>query len=407
MSEYIFSERVRRMPFESILITGTSCAGKSTIAQELCKSSFVVNGRYFKQVRAVTTRKLRADDSNYDYISKRDFDKLLSDKKLLVDSTYRGQKYGIKKADYDKVINENRIPLLVITPSSAAKLLTEGGEKYMCIFLDAPNEVLLERLIERIGHEPEKKENREFAEQRESDRIYQDKAHYILHNTDLSASASLISVLWENQERSGPLSQNLIKCMIDCGVLLRDTDPKMIKGASYDLRLGDEYYYSGEVRKLSEEKPFLTIEPYDYAIVSCKETACIPRDVIAKFGLTVGLFCQGIILSNGPQIDPGFRGTLFCLLFNTSNRAVHLKRGKHHATIEFNKLIGYAKPYEGQYQGKKNIIDYIPGNALQGAINELKTEVEQLKSENRIMQNIYLGVVALMFAIISILLVVK
>lgn len=44
---------------------------------------------------------------------------------------------------------------------------------------------------------------------------------------------------------------------------------------------------------------------------------------------------------------------------------------------------------------------------MQGAINELKKEVEQLKSENRIMQNIYLGVVALMFAIISILLVVK
>lgn len=167
------------------------------------------------------------------------------------------------------------------------------------------------------------------------------------------------------------------------------------------------YSYDGKIQKLSDEKPFLTIEPYDYAIVSCKETAWIPRDVIAKFGLTVGLFCQGVILSNGPQIDPGFRGTLFCLLFNTSNRAVHLKRGKHYATIEFNKLIGYAKPYEGKYQGKERIIEYIPENALHGAINELKKEVEHLKTESRIMQNIYLGVAALMFAIISILLVLK
>lgn len=404
MSEYIFSERVNRMPFESILITGTSCAGKSTITKKLCES-VMANGRHFEQVKAVTTRARRADDSNYDFINDEDFDKLLSDKKLLVDSTYRGEKYGIKKAEYDKVIRKNKIPLLVITPASADKLSTE--EKYMCIFIDAPNEALLERLIERLGREPSKREKREFEKQNETDRIYQDKSHYILNNTDLSASISLISLLWKNQDRSGPLSQELIKSMIDCGVLLRGTDPEMIKGASYDLRLGDEYYYSGEIRRLSEEKPFLTIEPYDYAIVSCKETACIPRDVIAKFGLTVGLFCQGIILSNGPQIDPGFRGTLFCLLFNTSNRAVHLKRGKHHATIEFNKLIGYAGPYEGQYQGKKSIIDYIPGNALQGAINELKKEVEQLKSESRIMQNIYLGVVALMFAIISILLVVK
>lgn len=54
----------------------------------------------------------------------------------------------------------------------------------------------------------------------------------------------------------------------------------------------------GKIKKLSGADPFLTIEPYDYAIVSCKERACMPRDVIAKFGLTVGLFCQGIILSN-------------------------------------------------------------------------------------------------------------
>ena len=70
-------------------------------------------------------------------------------------------------------------------------------------------------------------------------------------------------------------------------------------------------------------------------------------------------------------------------------------------------IVGYAKPYEGKYQGKERIIEYIPENALHGAINELKKEVEHLKTESRIMQNIYLGVAALMFAIISILLVLK
>lgn len=271
----------------------------------------------------------------------------------------------------------------------------------------AQDETLIERWIERSREEPNKKRKKEFCKQHEADRKYQDKAHYIINNTDLSASISLIALLWEYQHQGGALSQKMIASMIDCGVLLRNADPEMINGASYDLRLGDEYYYDGKIQKLSDEKPFLTIEPYDYAIVSCKETAWIPRDVIAKFGLTVGLFCQGVILSNGPQIDPGFRGTLFCLLFNTSNRAVHLKRGKHYATIEFNKLIGYAKPYEGKYQGKERIIEYIPENALHGAINELKKEVEHLKTESRIMQNIYLGVAALMFAIISILLVLK
>lgn len=394
------------MPFESIIITGTSCAGKSTIAKRLC--DFVTNsGVSFEQVTSVTTRERRADDSNYEYTSDEDFDKLLSDNKLLVDSTYRNKKYGIKQEEYNRVLRKEKVPILVITPASATELLSKGKEKYMCIFLDAQDETLVDRWVERLGTDPNNKAKKEFLKQHKVDREYQDKAHYILNNTDVSASVSLIALLWEYQNQGGALSQKLISSMIDCGMLLRDADPEMINGASYDLHLGDEYYYDGKIQKLSDENPFLTIEPYDYAIVSCRETAWIPRDVIAKFGLTVGLFCQGIILSNGPQIDPGFRGTLFCLLFNTSNRAVHLKRGKHYATIEFNKLIGYAEPYEGKYQGKERIIEYIPENALHGAINELKKEVEHLKNESRIMQNIYLGVAALMFAIISILLVLK
>lgn len=394
------------MQFESIIITGTSCAGKSTIASKLYDVD-TANGVHFKVVKAVTTRERRADDSNYDYINDEDFDHLLKDNKLLINSTYRGKKYGITKIEYDKAIQENMVPVMVITPVSAMELLLRGKGKHMCIFLDADDETLIDRWIKRSGIKPDKKARKEFFKQHTIDRKYRDKAHYIFNNADMSASVSLIAWLWECQNQGGALSQKTINNMIECGMLLRGADTKMTNGASYDLRLGDEYYYDGKIQKLSDKNPFLTIEPYDYAIVSCKETAWIPRDVIAKFGLTVGLFCQGVILSNGPQIDPGFRGTLFCLLFNTSNRAVHLKRGKHYATIEFTKLIGYAEPYEGKYQGKERIIEYIPENALHGAINELKKEVEHLKMESRNMQNIYLGVVALMFAIISILLVVK
>ena len=403
MNEYIFSRKGEKMPFESIIITGTSCAGKSTIAQKLCSE---VNVR-FEQVKAITTRDSREDDVNYDYVNDEEFDQLLAEQKLLINSTYRGKKYGIKKEEYENVLQQRKIPLLVITPISAAELLDGNQEKYMSIFLDSQDDILFDRLIERSGNAPDKKAKKVFFKQNETDRKYQDRSHYIINNIDLESTLYLITLLWEYQNRSGALSQKIITSMIKCGMLLRNADPEMVKGASYDLRLGDEYYYDGKIQTLSDKKPFLTIEPYDYAIVSCIETAWMPRDIIAKFGLTVGLFCQGVILSNGPQIDPGFRGTLFCLLFNTSNRAVHLKRGKHYATIEFNKLIGCAEPYEGKYQGKKHIIDYIPENALHGAINELKKEVEHLRAENRIMQNIYLGVVALMFAIISILLVLK
>lgn len=255
------------MPFESIIITGTSCAGKSTIAKRLC--DIVTNsGVSFEQVTAVTTRKRRADDSNYEYISDEDFDNLLRGKKLLVDSTYRNKKYGIKQAEYDRVVQKKKVPILVITPASAVELLSKGKEKYMCIFLDAQDETLVDRWVERLGAEPDNKAKKEFIKQHKADREYQDKAHYILNNTDVSASVSLIALLWEYQNQGGALSQKIISSMIDCGMLLRDADPEMINGASYDLRLGDEYYYNGKIQKLSDEKPFLTIEPYDYA-TSC------------------------------------------------------------------------------------------------------------------------------------------
>lgn len=395
------------MFFEGIIITGTSCAGKSTIAKKLCESDANGNPSPFEVVFAVTTRPQRSDDFNYEYVDDIGFENLLKKKKLITSTSYRDKRYGVKLDKYKAVLGKSKFPILILTPDSAMSLLNDFDGRFMCFFVDSMDEELINRLQIRENRQISDDERTNLKKQFEVDRKDSYKSNYVLKNNNFAVSVSLIKQLWEQRDRGGGLSYNMIKSMIECGMLLDHADVSGVQGASYDLLLGDEYYYAGKIKKLSGSDPFLTIEPYDYAIVSCKERACMPRDVIAKFGLTVGLFCQGIILSNGPQIDPGFRGTLFCLLFNTSNRAVHLKRGKHYATIEFNKLIEPAKPYEGKYQGTENIIEYIPANALQGAINELKKEIEKLKNESRLMQSIYLGVAGLMFAIISILLVLR
>lgn len=387
------------MPFEALIITGTSCSGKTTISQEICKNNGNIS---FKCVNAVTTRSKRANDANYKYVNEEEYEQLVSTKSLLVCAEYRGKKYGIEHSEYDKILESDYIPLLILTPDSAHKLIEDSNDKFLSFFVDCDNNLLWKRAKERKSDY----NKNDFYAQCDSDRNHKNCFHYIIENKDSTSSASLIHFLWTNQYNGGGLSQDIIKQMVECGMLLRNSDTSMVKGASYDLRLGDEYYYAGKIRNLSKKNPILTIEPYDYAIVSCVEKAYIPRDIIAKFGLSVSLFCQGLILSNGPQVDPGFHGTLFCLLFNTSNKTVYLKRGQHYATIEFNKLIGFANPYNGKYQEKESIIDYIPPNSLHGAINELKKEVEELKKESKIMQTIYLGVVALIFAIISILLII-
>ncbi len=211
----------------------------------------------------------------------------------------------------------------------------------------------------------------------------------------------MIAGLWATRERSGVLPGSLIGRLLACGTLLENAEPGKVEGASYDLRLGDEYFYGGQIHRLSDEEPILTLEPYDYAIVTSHEIADLPREISGRFDLTVGLFCQGVILSNGPQVDPGFRGPLFCLLFNTSSSPILLKRRHHYATIEFHKVLWPTAGYRGHYQAK-TLIDYLPTNAARGAINELKRELEEVRKESKGLQGTTWAILSLVLAMIAV-----
>jgi guanylate kinase/deoxycytidine triphosphate deaminase len=368
------------MKYPGIIITGTSGAGKSTIARILCEKF-----KEFQVVQAVTTRKPREDDlSNmYQYMSKEEFDKLDKDRALLIKANYRGDYYGITYHALKIVLDNSRVPLLVLTPESTKSLeedRKERGEfKFFIIFLDAPDDVLNSRLVER-GEQI----NENVEKQRREDRIYDKDCLYVISNTgdvDIEDTAQLIYSLWGYRDIGGMLPKKVIELMVKCGMLLKNAEIKnKVSGASYDLSLGDQYWQDGEKRILDNTNPFIKLKPGDYAIVSSKETADFPKDIAGRFDLSVSLFCQGIILSNGPQVDPGFKGGLFCLLFNTSNATITLKQGYHYATLEFIKLLEPTIPYSGKYQGKGDIIDYLPKPAEPSVITKIIEDVDALKS---------------------------
>ena len=193
----------------------------------------------------------------------------------------------------------------------------------------------------------------------------------------------------------------MITRLVACGTLLQNATRMNVKGASYDLSLGDEYYYGGRIHRLSRREPILTLAPYDYVIVTSHEVADLPLDVSGRFDLAVSLFCQGVILSNGPQVDPGFRGPLFCLLFNTSSSPILLKRRQHYATIEFHRVLSRTVRYTGYYQAK-TLIDYLPANAARGAINELKRELEEVRRESKNLQATTWAILSLVLAMIAV-----
>jgi guanylate kinase/deoxycytidine triphosphate deaminase len=372
-----------------IILTGTSGAGKTAIARRLC----VLDNR-FGQVRSVTTRTTRADDvpGEYEYVSKAEFDKRLNLNQFLIHAEYMGHSYAIQHSDFNRVISSNKIPVLTITPDSVRQLTSP----FLSYFVDAPKDELLDSRLSSRGALDTGRNN----EQRTFDRQYVNQCRYTVINNDLETTVNLVSTLWDVADRGGVLSDRIIRLMLNCGMLLSKADERRISGASYDLSLGDEYFYGGKIHHLSDSEPILLIEPYDYAVVTSHELSSLPTDVCARFDLSVSLFTQGVLLSNGPQIDPGFIGPLFCLLFNTSSSPVLLKRRQHYATLEFHKMIEPTYSYKGPYMAK-DLLHYLPSNAARGAINELKKELEEFRKESQMQQGATWALLALILALIT------
>jgi len=391
------------MEYKGIIITGTSGAGKSTVARKFCE-----NYKKFQIVQAITTRKIRGDDisGQYQYITKKEFRELDKEEKLLIKSEYRKEYYGITCEALQQVIDNGEIFLLLLTPKAVSELENKKSREqyaFFTVFLDASNDILEKRLK---GRDEEINEN--MKKQRERDREYAKSCLYAANNGDnvsIEYVTQLVYYVWSYRNIGGMLPKKAIELMIKCGMLLENSDLDNIQGASYDLVVGDEYFQKGEIKPLNAKKPFIVMEPGDYVLASSKEIANLPKDIAARFDLTVSLFCKGVILSNGTQIDPGFRGKLFCLLFNTSNEKVQLKRGKHFATIEFVKLIEPTTPYAGKYQNKLNIQDYLPLLVKASAINELVKDVKNLKKEKLWVKTlpILISIFALILAILSLI----
>ena len=384
--------------YDALVITGTSGAGKTAVATALTEGK-----TRFELVRAVTTRKRREDDkeNQYEYLEVEQFGELRGQDVLFIETTYREEYYGIRRTAIERVREGGDTPVLVVTPEAARGIVCddpfeEVDLRPLVAFIDAADRDLDERIRHR-GTETDARER----EQREADRAFGDCATYALRAGTPKEVSDLIAALWKTRNRSGILPGALIARLVACGTLLENAERRKVKGASYDLSLGDEYYYGGRIHRLSDSEPILTLAPYDYAIVTSHEVADFPLDVAGRFDLAVSLFCQGVILSNGPQVDPGFRGPLFCLLFNTSSSPILLKRRQHYATIEFHKVLRPTVRYTGYYQAK-TLIDYLPANAARGAINELKRELEEVRRESKNLQATTWAILSLILAMIAV-----
>lgn len=184
-------------------------------------------------------------------------------------------------------------------------------------------------------------------------------AYYDKRKNNPNDLVSACSVLLEIYNKPGVLSGEQIKSLMKLGILIYNGNETNIQVASYDLTLHGEFLRSG-VR--IEEQDIISIEPFAYVIVGAKELANLPTNICANYDLKVSMFCRGIILSNGPQVDPGYRGILLALLFNTSSKQFIMNQylGYDFATMQFLSLSSPASSgYSGKNLFKKSIGEYI------------------------------------------------
>jgi len=197
------------------------------------------------------------------------------------------------------------------------------------------------------------------------------------------------------------LSDAIQKYIRGVGLIQReDFDKEYLQAASYDLRLGSEYYSSGQMHNLSKDDPIMWIEPHEVVVVRTYERLNIPRYMMGRWNIRIGLLYRGIVLVSGPQVDPGFNGRLCCTLYNLSTTSMKLHFLEHIGTIDFAKTSPFHPNQEcKRFEIKKRTLeDYLPPYKLQSAPADVRNLVSDLNQRMTVLQRNMYTVLSILFA---------
>ena len=137
-----------------LILAGPSGVGKTTLAHVLLKGS-----ERFELVRSVTTRPPRGDafDAEYIYLSKDEFSALINEGGVLEYTEYAGNFYGTPRSEIDRILKENKIPLLILDLKGVHTVVSEKSDINPCaVYLTVSESELEKRLSARYGKDRER-----------------------------------------------------------------------------------------------------------------------------------------------------------------------------------------------------------------------------------------------------------
>ena len=121
----------------------------------------------------------------------------------------------------------------------------------------------------------------------------------------------------------------------------------------YEMIKNQETFYVGDT-KLNMPGNELTIPPYGKALIQLLETVDTVNVakkgffVVGHFDLKLSKVQKGLISQQATQVEPYYKGKLFCYLFNLSKQEIKLKYADRIASIEFTYVS------RAEYKNKKS-----------------------------------------------------
>lgn len=355
------------MPRTLLFLTGAQGSGKSTAID------WIVDQGLATRLKPFTTRAPRSNsDDEYHFYST---EAPPGQSEVAWSIERSNATYGMLRSELDRA-DAGDIAVTVFDPdhlNTLSKFRASTHHEVVVIGLDTVDTI--EEQQRRTGNDKSRRTTPEAltalrAELRKLDVCLSGDAEVVR-----SALRAICQIL---TSRGGILPREYLMPLMHAGSVLSGWEEAQVQPSSYDLRVGDEIWCQGKFHQLNADNPIFSIPAYSYAIVKASERAKLPTFVAATFDIRVSHFLSGAILSNGPQVDPGYEGDLFCMIFNGNNSALPLRRADHFATLQFFTVARATGSYRGVYSMRDRLSQHMPLHASTGKGGQL---VEQLRQE--------------------------
>lgn len=204
---------------------------------------------------------------------------------------------------------------------------------------------------------------------------------------------------------NGVLLSDEIELLAQTGNFIVPFNKDSLKPAGYELSVGDEWYIEGVFHKFGDKNSpnYIEIKPFQVAVLKTKEILCIPRFLIARWNIRVKHVYDGLLWVGAPQVDPGYKGYLFCPIYNLSGKNVVIKEAEPLALMDFVKTTPFNKGQSKEYpfNSKRLIIeDYVHG-LESGLFSEVKGRLDEFDRELRGNEKTIIGFASTVFAVLA------